>query len=74
MHILDKISWGGETTVQTKKLCKDFKYNPTEIGCAILRACGYKVHKHLRGDISVKDSDGNMLFSQTIPNINIKRG
>lgn len=39
-----------------KKLCKSYEYNPTHIGCAILRICGYEVEESLYGDVVVKDS------------------
>lgn len=67
MHILDAIRYDGSTKEKAKKLCKDYDYDPTNIGTAILRACGYDVKVHFEGDISVKDKQGKILFFQNIP-------
>ena len=66
MHILDAIRFGGETQDTAKKLCRDCGYDPTEIGCKILTACGYDVKKYLKGDISVS-SNGSLLFFTDFP-------
>lgn len=66
MHILDEIRLGGATQVRAIKLCQDYEYDPTKIGCAVLKACGYDVTKHLKGDISVT-KDGVLLFFSDYP-------
>ena len=66
MHILDTIRLGGETQAKVKRLCSDCGYDPTEIGCEILKACGYDVTKHIKGDISV-ESGGLLLFFSDLP-------
>lgn len=67
MHILGQIRMEGEIARKAKKLCSDYKYDPTAIGCAILQACGHDVTKHLKGDISVKDKAGKLLYFSDYP-------
>lgn len=50
-----------------KKLCVDCEYSPEAIGCAILEFCGYTIKKYLKGDISVKDSNGELLYFSDLP-------
>lgn len=71
MHILDAIRNGGETQVKARKLCADYGYDPTQIGCAVLKACGYEVRRYLKGDISVKSSDGQLLFFTDYPDYDL---
>ena len=62
MTILDEIKLNGETKKRMEHLSNEYQYDPTRIGCAILRALGYEVKQHLEGSISVKDENGRFLF------------
>ena len=70
MHILDAIRNGGETQVKARKLCADYGYDPTQIGCAILKACGYEVEQYLKGDIAVTDGK-HLLFITDYPDYDL---
>ena len=62
MHILDIIKLDGEIKKKMDQLCRDSKYNPTEIGSRILRACGYEVQQYLKGSIAVTDKEEKLLY------------
>lgn len=49
------------------KLCADKGYNPTDIGCAVLAICGFDVKRYLKGDISVSDNLGHLLYFSDLP-------
>ena len=49
------------------KLCSDKGYDPVEIGCAVLSSLGFDVKRYLKGDISVSDNLGNLLYFSDLP-------
>ena len=49
-------------TRHIKKLCEDCDFNPTVVGSNILKAEGYEVIQHLKGDISVRDRNGKLVY------------
>ena len=62
MYILDEIREENYLHNKARQLCEDYDYNPEQIGIAILRACGYIVKEHLKGEVSVKDPCGSLLY------------
>lgn len=62
MTLLDKIREFDEEQEEAKNLCASYQYSPDKIGAAILEACGYEVVFHIKGEISVKDQAGNILY------------
>jgi len=62
MTLLDKIRAFDEEREGVENLCASYQYRPDKIGAAILEACGYEVIFHLKGEISVEDRAGNLLY------------
>lgn len=50
-----------------EELIKDKEYNPDKIGSYILTVLGYEVKHYLKGDVSVKDKDGKILYYSDLP-------
>lgn len=61
MTVLDQLRLGGDLHRRMQNLLFMCDYNPEEIGIKILEACGYKVKKHLKGGLSVKDKNEELL-------------
>lgn len=62
MTLLDKIREFDKEQEKAKNLCASYQYSPDKIGAAILEACGYNVKFHLKGEVSVTDQAGNVLY------------
>lgn len=62
MTILDQLRLGGDLNERMQNLLIWCDYNPEKIGTMILKACGYKVTKDLKGRVAVEDKNKKLLY------------
>lgn len=59
------VDWNSKSNWE--KIFENSGYSPERIGCYVLSTLGYHVKQYLKGDISVQDDEGNMLFFSDLP-------